>query len=129
MNQASAIPPKLPNSATQRRHNILAAVAFAVAFVSANSHALAIYMARDLSRYRADMPPNTIEGGTGFSLAAPVWLVTFAAIALGVIAFIFLIASCLTHRDTLLSFLHIAAFIFLLPTAYTAFRIATLFFQ
>jgi len=129
MNRASTIPPELPISATPRHHNILAATAFAVAFVSAGVHALAFYMARDLSRYRAAMPPHTVEGGTGFSLAAPVWLVTFAAIAVGVVGCAFLIASCLNHRDALLSFLHIAAFIFLLPTAYTAFRIPMLFFQ
>jgi hypothetical protein len=129
MNRASTIQPELPVSVIPRVHNILAATAFSLAFASTTTHALALYMARDLSRYRAAMPPHTIEGGMGFSLAAPVWLVTFAGIALGVVGLAFLVASCLTHRNALLSFLHIAALVFLLPTAYTSFRIATLFFQ
>jgi hypothetical protein len=129
MKRPSSIPPELFVVATSRHHNFLAAAAFAVSFVSAGVHAVAFYMTRDLSRYRTAMPPHMVEGGTGFSLAAPVWLVTFAAIGVGVVGCAFLVASCLTHRDSLLSFLHIAAFIFLLPTAYTAFCIATLFFQ
>ena len=75
------------------------------------------------------MPPDSVEGGAGFSLAAPVWLVTFVAIAVGVVGFAFLVASCLTHRRALLSFLHVAAFVFLLPTVYAALRIAMLFFH
>lgn len=118
-----------PVSATPRHHSILGAIAFAATFVSAGMHASAFYMERDLSRYRAAMPPHTLEGGTGFSLAAPVWFVTFGAIAVGVVGFAFLVASFLAHRHPLLSFLHVAAFIFLFPTAYTGFRIATFFFQ
>ena len=129
MNRASTIPPELPVSATPRHHNLLAATAFAVAFASAGVHALAFYMARELSRYRAAMPPHTVEAGGRFSLAAPVWLVTFVAIAVGGVGFAFLLSSCLTHRHALLSFLHVATFVFLLPTAYTGFRIAALFFQ
>jgi len=125
MNRASPIPPELPVSVIPRHHNILAAAAFSVAFVSTAIHGVAFYMARDLSA----MPPHAVEGGAGFSLAAPVWLVTFAGIALGIVGLAFLLASGLTHRHALFSFLHIAALVFLLPTAYAGFSIARLFFQ
>lgn len=128
MNRAPTIPSELPISATPRHHNILAATAFAVTFVSAGVHASAFHMTCDLSHYRAAMPPHTLEGGTGFSLAAPVWFVTIGAIAVGVVGGVFLAASCFSNRHALLSFLHVAAFVFLLPTAYMGFRIAMLFF-
>jgi len=82
-------------------------------------------MIRDLARYREGLPSYMFEGGAGFALGAPVLLVAFAAIGLGIVGAVFLIASCFTHH-ALHSPLNIAALAFLLPTAYTAYRLLTL---
>lgn len=116
-------PPELPDRTSSRQDNIPAAVALAVAFVSAAIHKVSFTMADDLARYRASVPPWVTEGSVGFVLAFPVWEVTLAAIGLGIMGTVILLSSLGTENREIPSFCQIAALLFLLPTAYSVCRL------
>lgn len=101
------------------RHDIVGAMALAVSLASAVVHGYGLELVREITQ----VAPHAREGGAGFALAAPVWLVTLAGVALSLLGGALLLIACVTHRGSLFSLLHVLTLVALMPFAHSVLRL------